>query len=236
MTAQPITENQHRQLKQFLENFVASAVQAALEQVVPELDKDSGQLAIERGDELKADVEKATVNSFRRISKRYPIIGETRLLRPIAVVNAPARTKPFDTSEFYQNRPGLYVWDSFRERLDIENCELVPSAPERPYVASLLKKDAYDRDIRRELPESHLSTLEDIAGFIEAQPEGKQGFLLNNGYANIFYVAGKNGEIFAVDVGWGSDDRVWFVGGWRLGGLGGWSAGYHVVCPGNASL
>lgn len=236
MTTQSITENQQRQLKQFLENFTASAVQSALEQVLPELDKDSGQLAIERGDELKADVEKAVVNSFRRISKRYPVLDETRLLKPVAAATVPAWTKPFSASEFYQTGPGLYIWDSFRDRLDVETRTVLECAPARPYVASTLKADAYDKDIRKELPDEHLSTLEDIAGFIEAQPEGKQGFLLNNGYANIFYVEGKNGEVFAVSVYWLSDNRRWHVLAWDLDEAGGWGAGDLVFCPGNASL
>ncbi|MBP6975318.1 MAG: hypothetical protein KBB51_00650, partial [Candidatus Moranbacteria bacterium] len=78
--------------------------------------------------------------------------------------------------------------------------------------------------------------LEDIAGLIEAQPGGKSGFLLNNGYANIFYVEGKNGEVFAVRVGWRSVDREWSVGGWGLGERGDWDAGRQVLCPGNAAL
>lgn len=167
---------------------------------------------------------------------RYPVLAETRLLKPVGKSTVPARTKPFSAAEFYQTGPGLYTWDSFRDRLDVEAKTVLECAPARPYVASLLKKDAYDRDIRKELPKTHLSTFEDIAGFIEAQPEGKQGFLLNNGYANIFYVEGRNGEVLAVDVRWRSGNRQWSVYDWRLDEYGKWYAGYRVLCPGNASL
>lgn len=163
---------------------------------------------------------------------RYPLLSERKLLKPVATATA-AKDPPF-VNEFFQSRPGLYVWDSFRERFDLE--ALSQSVGGRPYVASLLKSNAYDRDIRRELPENNLSALEDIAGFIEAQPNGKEGFLLTNGYANIFYVEGRNGEVFAVGVLWVSDGRGWFVYDWLLDEFGLWDAGRQVLCPGNAAL
>lgn len=164
------------------------------------------------------------------------IITETALLKPVAQATVPARTKPFNAAEFYQTGPGLYVYGTFADRLDVNARQTVDSAPERPYVASLLKANAYDKDIRKELPEDHLSTLEDIAGLIEAQPNGKEGILLTNGYANIFYVEGKNGEVFAVFVRWFSDGRGWRVRVWLLGERGRWFAGGRVLCPGNAAL
>jgi len=122
------------------------------------------------------------------------------------------------------------------DRLDLRARQIVSSAPERSYVASLLKANAYDRDIRKELPENHLSRLEDIAALIEAQPDGKSGILFTNGYTNIFYVEGKDGEVFAVPVYWLSDGRTWSVGDWELDAGGDWRAGSLVLCPGNAVL
>lgn len=166
----------------------------------------------------------------------YPVLVETNLLKPVAKATVPARTKPFNAVAFYQTSVGLYVYDTFADRLDLSAKQTVDSAPERPYVASLLKANAYDKDIRKELPETHLSTLEDIAGLIVAQPGGKSGFLLNNGWANIFYVEGKNSEVFAVYVHWFSDYREWLVSGWELGECGKWDAVNQVLCPGNAAL
>lgn len=161
---------------------------------------------------------------------------ETDLLRVVGITTVSARTKPFVASEFYQTGPGLYVYDLFANRFDLSTRKTVDSAPERPYVASLLKANAYDRDIRKELPEIHLSPLEDIAGLIVAQSGGQSGFLLTNGCANIFYALGKNGEVFAVDVYWYSDNRHWRVDVWKLDGHGEWDAGRQVLCPGNAAL
>lgn len=164
------------------------------------------------------------------------LIRETRLLKPVTQAIVPARTKSFSAAAFYQTSTGLYVSGTFADRLDLNARQTVDSAPERPYVASLLKANAYDTDIRKELSEEHLSTLEDIASLIEAQPDGKSGLLLNNGYANIFYVEGKNGEVFAVDVRWYSLlRRRWGVSDWELDEVGDWPAGHQVLCPGNAA-
>ena len=234
MTTQLITQDQEKQLKRFLEDASISATRSAFAQVP--LDKEGAQQVIERGDVLKAEIERATINALKKLGSRYPVLAETTLLKPVAQATVPARTKPFNAAEFYQTGPGLYVDDTFADRLDVNARRTVDSAPERPYVASLLKANAYDMDIRKELPETHLSTLEDIAGLIEAQPNGKSGLLLNNGYANIFYVEGKNGEVFAVNVDWGSGNREWNVRGWELGEIGNWNAGRQVLCPGNAVL
>ena len=177
-----------------------------------------------------------TSGQEKQLSSRYPVLAETRLLKPVSKSTVPARTEPFNAAAFYQTSTGLYVYDTFADRLDLSARKTVDSAPERPYVASLLKANAYDTDIRKELPDTHLSTLEDIAALIEAQRSGKSGFLLSNGYANIFYVEGKNGEVFAVRVHWGSGSRRWFVVDWELVEYGSWFAGGRVLCPGNAVL
>ena len=237
--AQPITSAVTSGQDKQIVRFVADAAEAAAKTAVAQatfLDKDGAQLVIVRGDELKVAIERATINALKQLSSRYPVLAETRLLKPVSKSTVPARTKPFNAAEFYQIGTGLYVYDTFADRLDLSARQTVDSAPERPYVASLLKANAYDRDIRKELPDTHLSTLEDIAGLIEAQPNGKSGFLLNNGYANIFYVEGKNGEVFAVGVDWISGNRKWRVFDWELDGIGRWCADRQVLCPGNAAL
>ena len=176
------------------------------------------------------------IQSITSMTSRRPgkQLVETDFLKPVARAIAPARTKPFNAAEFYRTGTGLYVYEIFADRLDLNARQTVDSAPERPYVSLLLKVNGYDKDICKELPETHLSTLEDTAGLIEAQPGGKSGFLLNNGCANIFYVEGKNSGVFAVGVGWSSGAREWNVDDWRIDASGEWAADRHVLCPGNA--
>ncbi len=64
-----------------------------------------------------------------------------------------------------------------------------------------------------------------IAGLIARQPKGEEGALLNNGYANLFYLGS-----CVVDVGWGSGGREWGVNAWRRGDDG-WDAGGQVFSP-----
>jgi hypothetical protein len=171
------------------------------------------------------------------LTQHYPILAETRLLKPVAVATVPARTEPFDVAAFY-HRIGIH--GTFADRLGLNTRQMVNSVPEKPYVALLLKADAYDRDIRKELPErQHLSTPEDIAALIDSQPGGKPGFLLTNENCfeqSICYVEGRNGEVVTMVIGWHDTDRQWVVGDWRRDGYGYWYAGNQVLCPGYMSL
>ena len=143
------------------------------------------------------------------------LVTETRLLKPVAQATVPARTKPFNLADFYCYNPGFWMYDAFYDTLDLSNWKVVGSTPERSYVALCLKADAYDSDIRKELPETHLSTLEDIAYLIKAQPGGK-GFLLLNGANNYFFVRSKNGTVFVVLIRWRTVSRKWVINGWRV--------------------
>lgn len=163
-------------------------------------------------------------------TRDYLMLTETRLLRPIATVIVPARNKPFNAAELYQDGAGRYIYETFAKSLDLEAKQTMVSAPERPYVALLLKANASDTDIQKELPEEHLSILEDIAWLIEAQSDGQSGFLLSNGYVNIFYALGK----IAVGVRWHSG--LWCVDIWGLDERGSWFADCQVLCPGTAAL
>ncbi|MFZ3031794.1 MAG: hypothetical protein WA082_02050 [Candidatus Moraniibacteriota bacterium] len=179
----------------------------------------------------------------------YPTLSETRLLKPVARITISARTEPFVASRFFRTDPGLCVYDSLANLFDLSTWQAASSTPARPYVASFLKTNADDKDIRLELPERHLSTLEDIAALMFNQRGGKSGFLLNNGRANTFYALGKNGEVCNVDVYWYSYNRKWDarrrriveyskwdIRGWRLGEYDKWSAGNQVLCPGYVAL
>ena len=88
---------------------------------------------------------------------------------------------------------------------------------------------ASDREIRSELPNDHVFEASEFCWRLKmmtrAQPEGKKGDLLNNGYANIFYVRGKGGEVFAVHVSWDGSGWQWDVRCCRLDGHGGWLQG-----------
>lgn len=184
-----------------------------------------------------------------QLSSDYPVLMETQFLKPVATAIVPARTKTFNAAAFYQNRRVLFTYDEPAEQyqhneltyqLDLNARQAMDSAPERPYVALLIKRHVFSNVIRKELlPETHLSPLEDIAGFIEAQPGGQSGFLLNDGSTNIFYVEGKDDIILFMFVCWHSVRGRWFVRGkWFM--ISGddellWPNN-RILCPGTAVI
>src|SRR3989344_6068272 len=124
------------------------------------------------------------------------VIRETKILKPDGSITFPERNTPIDPNEFF-NRPSVYRWRSFRERI-LPVLKSVASTPKRTYGIGRLKKNAYDREIRSNLPKHHLANWEDIASLIEMYPNGKEGYYL-------LYLEGVGGEVFAVRVYWDSD-------------------------------
>ena len=135
-------------------------------------------------------------------------------------VSVASLTKRFVPDEFFTTRPGLYLYNDMQRVL--KGARVVQSAGAVVLRSFDLTQDAYDRDIKAELPEHHEVELWQVANLIEAQMKGEDGPLLTNGYANIFYVAG-----CAVSVHWSAGYRKWRVRGWRLDD-GGWRAGFRV--------
>lgn len=106
-----------------------------------------------------------------------------------------------------ETRKGLWVSNLFTEKFgneDITPAKTVPGFKKQG-------KAAKDSDLLAEVGESRL---EDVAAFLENPPEGT-----DDGYSNIFYVAG-----CLVGVYWGRSGREWDVSTWDLGD-GSWSAG-----------
>ncbi|NTU67116.1 MAG: hypothetical protein HGB08_04310 [Candidatus Moranbacteria bacterium] len=65
-----------------------------------------------------------------------------------------------------------------------------------------------------------------IFSLMSKQPNGEDGVLLSNGYANIFYVRDDVQVLWAVGVGWGGDG--WRVNAYSVAGTNGWDGAYRV--------
>ena len=87
-----------------------------------------------------------------------------------------------------------------------------------------LNRSSVDGPIIKELggEDKVKTTLFHIAALMLKQPDGKQGALLTNGYANIFYVHDINGVLRAVRVRWYG--RGWLVCACSVGFPDGWGA------------
>ena len=121
----------------------------------------------------------------------------------------------------------IYMWGSFKEEILNEAVE-IENVPELKWKTYDLKKELNDFEIEKELPNC---VFEDVSKFcaylydlIEKQKNGETGAMLNNGYANIFYIK-VNGGVFTVSVYWRAGVSLWYVSAysrddfrWNAGG------------------
>lgn len=137
-------------------------------------------------------------------------------------------SKSHDPNVFFQTRSGLYVWDDFRSRI-VTQARPIAVGMAFELNNALLTKDMSDEEIESALPKNHLfdesALCAIIASMISEQPDGKEGKLLNNGYANLFYASS-----CVVIVRWHADYRKWRVNAWKRDDNE-WDAGRQVFSP-----
>lgn len=147
--------------------------------------------------------------------------GREDLERGVAAFVEVLAGKLFNPAEYFRTRPGLYVWEGFTKQiLSVAAPATAPNVKLREYN---LPRNMTDAEIQAELGEGHVFTnasefCATLAQMLDAQWSGEEGDLLANGYANIFYVRGSAGEVFAVRVLWHADYREWRVHAYRLDG------------------
>ena len=133
---------------------------------------------------------------------------------------------PLDAKEYFQDRKGLYVYSSFKDKV-LGKIESAHGKSEYKIESLDLLRDATDEQI--ELSLGNKNTFEAfevadlISALIEKQKNGEDGLLLTNGYANLFYT-----PACVVDV-------RWYGSGWDVDAYDrddyGWVAGYRVFSP-----
>jgi hypothetical protein len=91
-----------------------------------------------------------------------------------------------------------------------------------------LRQSSVDGPIIVELggEEKSETTLSEMFALMEKQGKGEDGVLLNNGYANIFYIRDQNGVLRTVDVSWRGDG--WRVNARSVESPDGWDDGHQV--------
>lgn len=91
-----------------------------------------------------------------------------------------------------------------------------------------LRQSSVDGPIIAELggAEKSETTLSEMFSLMEKQGKGEDGVLLNNGYANIFYIKDGAGVLRTVGVGW--DDGGWDVYAYSVVDPGRWGGGCRV--------
>jgi hypothetical protein len=127
----------------------------------------------------------------------------------------------FDPHKFFQNREGLWRSDAFvRQILSVAKKTERIQLPEH-VSCFVLPKNMNDAEVRKGLGDNHVFSATEgcavITGMISRQPNGENGDLINDGKANIFYVRGKDDEVFTVDVDWNAGGRNWVVSANQFG-------------------
>jgi hypothetical protein len=151
-------------------------------------------------------------------------------LSPNAPIAIGPLAKTFVPKDFFRddNREvKLYIWDGFKTRV-LPSTGKVSKQPAATIASYDLTKAMYDSEVRAELPENHVFAIDDlwmIADLISHQSKGESGKLLNNGYANLFYVQ-VGASVLVVGVDWYGSE--WYVYAWVLGERGRWYGGCRV--------
>jgi len=152
------------------------------------------------------------------------------VLRLLAEFVLPEQVGNFNPQQFFRTRSGLCVWDDFKD-LVLKFAKPVSGVVATTIRKHELVKPANDSQIRSGLPEGHVFQASELcghlAGMILRQPNGGAGQLLNNGYANLFYVQ-VGSEVVVVGVLWSAGYRRWSVFAFQLD-VSQWRAGRQVL-------
>ncbi|OHA91408.1 MAG: hypothetical protein A2758_03055 [Candidatus Zambryskibacteria bacterium RIFCSPHIGHO2_01_FULL_49_18] len=109
--------------------------------------------------------------------------------REITVSSVSAREKFVVADHFKKGNAGIYyLGDNFKKWFGSKVEENVPAAR---LLSHQLTQSSVDGPIKAELGEGHETFLAWLFQMIEAQEDGREGALLVNGYANIFYIDGR---------------------------------------------
>lgn len=152
-------------------------------------------------------------------------------LKPLGQVEVKQWAASPNPHQFFQTNDCCCVWDGFKD-LVLKHVEQVSNIPAMTLSKFQNTKNAYDREIRGELPTGHLFSDPSllcalIAGFIQQQSNGRSGTLLNDGCASLFYVK-VDGKTVVVRVSWRVDCHWWDVNAYRLD-VDRWYAGRQVL-------
>jgi hypothetical protein len=99
-----------------------------------------------------------------------------------------------------------------------------------------LSKNMSDSEIMSEIGESNIFSISEALAILkilpERQPDGEEGDLLNNGYANVIYIRIDENTIVAAFVRWLSVNRRWRLNAFSFGDGYQWRGGSCVIVRG----
>ena len=157
------------------------------------------------------------------------------ILELVSTVVVPATTGNLVAKEKFVRDTGRkakvkisYLGDNFTEWFLSVSGKTEDPITEQALRYHKLRQSSVDGPIIAELggAEKSETTLSEMFALMEKQGKGEDGVLLNNGYANIFYIKDQNAVLRAVYVYWGGDG--WDVLARSVVGPIRWLGGYQV--------
>lgn len=162
---------------------------------------------------LLADIRDANFNKLIDRNAVRELLGlrslNLSLSKSISAVTIPASTEPFVVSEHFVLGGAsrivfvnyqLKMWFLGKTEEPIEEMELRCAKPIRP---------SPDGPILSEIADRAKVMLFHVYALMLRQPNGEEGILSTNGWANVFYIPDNNGVPRAVGVSWGNNG--WLV-------------------------
>lgn len=123
----------------------------------------------------------------------------------------------------------VYIWSGFQTQLDTVKKGKVIKV--KGGVSTTTTYDKYNTLKYKAMSiDEVMGTIDDL---ISKQPNGEEGVLLTNGYANVFYTTCKDGVVRAVFCSWDADRGKWHLGCRELGDDF-WHGGYQFFVSENS--
>ncbi len=183
--------------------------------------------------ELKLEQVEAIVNKLggmdgvQRFLSGELVVKTSELLRQVVIVSVDGVKKFVAADHFKVGTVGsvriAWLGNNFKQVMLDKVEESVSAAT---LVVHTLIKASLDAPIMVELSNRAETTLTRLWELLCKQPNGESGVLLTNGYANIFYVRGTDGNFWAVLAYWHSGG--WLVYACSVGYPRRWDAGSQV--------
>jgi len=146
-------------------------------------------------------------NFLRFIGGSGKLVFDSILELITSEIKVSAREKFVVADHFKKGNAGIYfLSDNFKARFG----GLVENASATILSSRKLTQSSVDEPIRAELGKNHETFLSWLFEKLEQQADGREGDLLVNGYANIWYVLDASGVVRAVLAYW-SAGRGWDV-------------------------
>ncbi len=172
----------------------------------------------------------STVKAFLGVLRGELVIKAAELLKFVRNVAVGAVSKFVATDAFGPNNPDgikFYLGNNFKTNFLGKIEEDVEVAT---IVVHRLERISRSPEIMAELGvENRVIKLAHFYEMLKIQNQGQDGPLLVNRYANIAYIEDENGTVWAVNAGWGSVDREWYVDAISVENPDEWGGGHQVL-------